>query len=80
VGKPPWLTAEQQALVVAEAAKGRWRTAEDARRWIAERFQVHYKPSGVYELLERLGCGPKVPRPLHAKASLEEQEAWKRGA
>jgi transposase len=65
---------------VAEAATGKWRTAEDARQWVASRFKVTYKLSGIYELLARLRCSPKVPRPLHAKASLEEQEAWKRGA
>ncbi len=79
IGKACWLSAQQQAEVVAQAATGAWHTAEDARQWIAQRFQVTYKPKGVYELLERLGCSPKVPRPLHVKASLEEQEAWKKG-
>ncbi len=80
IGKPSWLNAEQRASVVAQAATGAWRTAEDARQWIADQFQVQYKRSGVYELLARLKCKPKVPRPLHVKASLEEQEAWKKGA
>lgn len=80
VGKSSWLTPEQQAEVVAEAATGNWRAAEDARRWIADKFQVSYKLNGVCELLARLKCKPKVPRPLHAKVSLEELEIWKKGA
>jgi transposase len=80
VGRRPWLNAEQQAEVLAEAAKGKWRTAADARRWIAERFGVDYKLKGVYELLERLKCKPKVPRPINVNASLEAQEVWKKGA
>jgi transposase len=80
MGKAPWLTREQQAEVLAEAAKGKWRTAQDARRFIAERFGVNYTLKGVYELLERLKCKPKVPRPINPKASLEAQEAWKKGA
>ena len=80
VGKRPWLAREQQAELIAEAAKGKWKTAEDARAWIKARFGVDYKLKGVYELLERLRCGPKVPRPINPKASLEAQEAWKKGA
>jgi hypothetical protein len=65
VGKHPWLTREQQAEVLAEASKGKWRTAQDARRWIRERFGVDYKLKGVYE---RLKCKPKVPRPINPRA------------
>jgi transposase len=79
-GRAPWLTREQQAEVLAEAAKGKWRTAQDARRWIKERFGVDYTLKGVYELLERLKCKPKVPRPINPNASLAAQEAWKKGA
>jgi len=40
---------------------------------------VTYSEGGMYTLLARLRCAPKVPRPLHAKANLEDQEAWKKG-
>ncbi len=80
VGRAPWLTKEQQAEVLAEAAKGKWRTAQDARAWIKERFGVDYTLNGIYELLSRLRCSPKVPRPINPNASLEAQEAWKKGA
>lgn len=80
VGNVCWLNAEERSEVVSEVAKGKWRTAEDARVWIKDRFGVEYKPSGVYELLQRLNCHPKVPRPIHVKASEEDQESWKKGA
>ena len=62
------------------AASGEFHTAAEARQWIRERFGVSYRPKGIYRLLGRLGCRPKVPRPLHEKADPAEQEAWKRGA
>lgn len=78
-GRAAWLTAAQEAQVAAQAATGAFRTADDARHWIAEHFGVTYTRGGIYGLFERLRCGPKVPRPLHVKASLEAQEAWKKG-
>ncbi len=33
----------------------------------------------MYTLLARLRCAPKVPRPLHTTANLEDQEASKKG-
>jgi hypothetical protein len=32
----------------------------------------------MYALLGRLGCGPKVPRPVHAKADAAAQARWKK--
>lgn len=78
-GQPPRLTDEQQEQVAAEVATGRFRNALAIRAWVAETFGVTYTEGGMYSLLERLRCTPKVPRPLHEKANLEEQEAWKKG-
>jgi len=78
-GQAPWLTAEQQAAVLEQAATGAFHTAADARQWIAGQFGVGYRPKGVYRLLKRLGCGPKVPRPIHEQANQAAQAAWKRG-
>ena len=78
-GQPPRLTGEQQEEVAHEVETGRFRNAAAIRTWIAETFGVTYSEGGMYGLLARLRCGPKVPRPLHEKANLEEQEAWKKG-
>jgi transposase len=79
-GQPAYLTADQAATVKAEAATGAFHTAAEVRQWVEDRFGVRYKPTGIYRLLRRLDCRPKVPRPLHAKADLAAQAAWKRGA
>jgi transposase len=78
-GQPSWLTPEQEAVVAEEAAKGTFTTAADVRRWVCDHFGVAYRPKGVYGLLRRLRCRPKVPRPIHVQADLETQEAWKKG-
>jgi transposase len=79
-GQPAWLTPEQESAVAEEAAKGAFTTAAEARRWVAQQFGVTYRPKGIYGLLRRVRCRPKVPRPIHTKADLETQEAWKKGA
>ena len=81
-GQPARLSPEQQAEVAEQVATGRFRTAAEVRDWIASAYGVEYQVSGVYDLLERLRCRPKVPRPLHAhaKADAAEQERWKKGA
>jgi hypothetical protein len=61
-GQPSWLAPEQEAAVVEETAKGTFTTAADVRRWVAEQFRVTYRPKGVYGLLRRVRCQPKVPR------------------
>jgi len=78
-GRDPFLTLAQQEEVAAEVATGRFRTAAAVGTWIAERYGVRYRQGGIESLLERLRCAPKVPRPLHEKADLAAQEAWKKG-
>jgi len=78
-GQVPFLTAKAQEEVAAEVASGRFRTAAEIRDWIAEEYAVSYTVAGVYGLLARLRCAPKVPRPVHAKADRAQQAAWKKG-
>ncbi len=79
-GKPAFLTAAQQQQLIEELATGRFHTAAQIRAWVAATFGVRYTEGGMYGLLTRLGCSPKVPRPLHERANLDEQDAWKKGA
>lgn len=79
VGQPPRLTPEQQAQVAVEVATGRFRTAADIGAWIAATFGVRYRPGGLYSLLARLRCAPKIPRPLHAQANEAAQAQWNKG-
>ena len=78
-GAAAWLTAEQQAAVLEQAATGAFHTAADVRQWIREHCGVNYRPKGIYRLLKRLRCRPKVPRPVHEKANPAGQVAWKKG-
>ena len=78
-GAPSFLTREQRAELADEVATGRFRTAAEIRRWVAERWGARYTEGGMYALLGRLRCAPKVPRPVHEKADHRAQARWKRG-
>lgn len=80
VGRPSRLTEAEREQVAAEVASGRFRTASEVGTWIAATFAVTYRPGGVQDLLGRLRCHPKVPRPLHELADLAAQDTWKKGA
>jgi transposase len=79
-GTAAWLSAEQQAALVAAAATGAFYTAQDAVVWVQQTFGVTYRLKGMYRLLARLQVHPKVPRPFNPNASAEQQAAWKGGA
>ena len=78
-GAPSFLTPEQQEELAGEVATGRFRTAAEIRRWVAERWGVRYTEGGMYALLGRLRCAPKVPRPVHEQADQLAQARWKKG-
>jgi len=78
-GAAPFLTPEQRAELADEVETGRFRTAAEIRRWVQERWGVTYTEGGMYALLGRLRCAPKVPRPVHEKADHFAQARWKKG-
>jgi transposase len=78
-GASPFLTVEQRAELADEVATGRFRTAAEIRQWVEERWGVRYTEGGMYALLGRLRCAPKVPRPVHEKADHLAQARWKKG-
>jgi transposase len=78
-GAPSFLTPEQKEELAGEVATGRFRTAAEIRRWVAEQWGVSYTEGGMYALLHRLGCAPKVPRPVHEKVDHLAQARWKNG-
>jgi len=78
-GAPSFLLAEQKAELAAEVATGRFRTAAEIRAWVQERWGVAYTEGGMYALLHRLRCAPKVPRPIHEKTDQLAQARWKKG-
>ncbi|MFN8632357.1 MAG: winged helix-turn-helix domain-containing protein [Chloroflexota bacterium] len=78
-GAPSFLTSEQKTELGDEVATGRFRTAAEIRRWVTERWGVSYTEGGMYALLHRLQCTPKVPRPIHEKTDQMAQVRWKKG-
>ena len=78
-GAPSFLTVEQRAELADEVATGRFRTAAEIRRWAQERWGVSYTEGGMYALLGRLRCAPKVPRPVHEQTDHLAQARWKKG-
>jgi transposase len=78
-GPQPLLSAEAATQVSDAVAAGQFRTAWEIRDWIAQQYGASYTLGGVYSLLQRLKCAPKVPRPVHTKTERQGQEAWKKG-
>ena len=78
-GKAAFLTAEQHEELASEVATGRFRTAAEIRVWVAEHWGVSYTEGGMYGVLTRLRCAPKVPRPIHTKTDELAQARWKKG-
>lgn len=78
-GRRARLTDVQQEQVCAQRATGTVHTAWDALDWVTAQFGVSYRRKGIYSLLARLRCRPKVPRPTTPKSSPAIQAAWKKG-
>lgn len=79
IGRAAYLTAEQRAQLMEQVASGAFFTAKDVQQWVADTYGVQYRLKGIYRLLARLGCHPKVPRPFNPRSTEAEQAAWKKG-
>lgn len=79
VGRPRFLSDDQESKLVEEVGSGRFRTAGEIADWVESEYGVRFKGNSIYSVLERLGCSPKVPRPRHEKADASAQERWKKG-
>jgi hypothetical protein len=70
----------QVAELKQKAAEGQFQRGQDAAAWVKARYQAEDAWSGMYSLVQRAGVRKKVPRPFNPKASVEAQDAWKKGA
>lgn len=78
-GKERRLTPEQEEALKDRASQGEFRTLWEAVDWVKEQFGVRYTYWGMRWVFYRLGLKKKVPRRIAPQASLEAQEAWKKG-
>lgn len=79
-GQSRWLTPEQEAELEAWASQGECRTIWDAVHWVEQQFDVKYSYWGMRWVFERLELKKKkMPRRIAPQASVEDQEAWKKG-
>jgi transposase len=91
-GDPGKLTPTQVEQLKQEIRTGRFRNADQVRLWLEEAFQVKYAPSGVKELLRRIGASyhkvtgflwkanPKKQRDFVAKYRRQKRAAGQPGA
>lgn len=73
------LSCAQIDALRAEADAGRFRSIAEAMAWVKEHFGIGYSYWGMRSLFRRFKIKKKVPRPSNPKASVDEQEAWKKG-
>ena len=83
--RPPKLSSDQLAAVERWLAEGRSDRGEPVH-WtlarlqaeISELFGVNMGITAVWKRVRALGFRQKVPRPRHRRASVEQQEAYKK--
>lgn len=80
LGMPSRLHPEAYAGLEEEMRAGRVATLEEARQYLAERWDIGYGSiNGVWWQLRKRGARPKTGRRRHAKADPVAQEAFRRG-
>src|SRR3954469_6356975 len=55
-GDPGNLTPDQVQQLKDKVGTGCFRNSDQIRSWLKDTFGVSYKPSGVKDLLKRIGC------------------------
>ena len=68
-GKGPqsWLNAEAESKLKAQLKQGKWRRAEDGRKWLETELGRPLKLVTVYKYLGKCEARLKVPRRVHTK-------------
>jgi transposase len=75
-GDPGKLTPQQVEQLKAQVGSGCFRNADQIRRWIEDTFHVLYKPSGVKDMLKRIGASYHEVSGFLWKADPDEQRAF----
>jgi transposase len=77
-GDPGRLRPAQVERLKQEIAKGGFHNADQVRAWIEEQFGVAYSPSGVKDLLRRIGASYHKVSGFFWKADRDEQRRFVR--
>src|SRR5919205_2402513 len=77
-GDPGRLRPTQVEQLRQEIAKGTFHKAEQVRAWIQEQFGVTYSPSGVKDLLHRIGASYHKVSGFFWKADRQKQRQFVR--
>jgi len=75
-GDPGKLTSAQVQRLKVEIRKGRFRNSNQIRCWLEETFGVKYSPSGVKDLLRRIGASYHQVTGFLWKAKPQEQRQF----
>jgi len=78
-GNAPRFTPQEWDRFREQLAKGTWRTARDAQRWLKETLGLEMSRKEVYRHLGKLGARLKVGRRSHVKKDPAATEAFKSG-
>jgi transposase len=77
-GDPGNLTPDQVQRLKDEVARGCFRNSDQIRHWIQKTFAVSYSPSGVKDMLKRVGVSYHKVTGFLWKADPDEQKAFVR--
>jgi transposase len=75
-GKAPSLTAKQQKELVKHLDENTYLTSVAIRQYVKKKYGVVYSPTGMKELLHRLGFSYKKPKHVPGKLDPVKQEAF----
>jgi transposase len=75
-GDPGNLTAAQVERLKQEISTGRFRNSDQVRLWVEEAFGVSYTPSGIKDLLRRVGASYHKVTGFLWKADPDEQREF----
>jgi transposase len=75
-GDPGKLTAHQVEQLKEQVSTGCFRNSDQIRQWLEDTFHVTYKPSGVKDLLKRIGVSYHQVTGFLWKADPDKQKAF----
>lgn len=78
-GRKPYLSSPQQKALLAQVARGKFHSVWEVLDWVEQRWDVRFRPGGMYDFLDRHDANLKVPRPQATQTNPEIQEQWKKG-